>query len=69
MAERGLDPKDNPGLPAELLKPGSVVFHSPEGLRDLVDVRQWWRYVPGANWRAPLGPGSDIEGKDNHPVI
>jgi formylglycine-generating enzyme len=69
VAERGLDPKDNPGIPAELLRPGSIVFHSPEGLRDLVDVRQWWRYVPGANWRAPLGPGSDIKGKDNHPVI
>ncbi|UEM24698.1 formylglycine-generating enzyme family protein (plasmid) [Skermanella mucosa] len=69
MAERGLDPKDSPGIPAELLEPGSIVFHSPEDLRDLADVRQWWRYARGANWRAPLGPGSEIVGKNNHPVI
>ncbi len=26
-------------------------------------------YVPGANWRHPQGPGSSIEGKDDHPVV
>lgn len=25
--------------------------------------------MPGANWREPLGPGSSIEGLDNHPVV
>jgi formylglycine-generating enzyme required for sulfatase activity len=30
---------------------------------------EWWHYVPGANWRHPNGPGSSIEGKDNHPVV
>lgn len=28
-----------------------------------------WRLVPGANWRQPRGPGSSIEGLDNHPVV
>lgn len=69
IAERGLDPKEHAGLPPELLVPGSVVFSIPDSVLNLVDVRQWWRFVPGANWRHPLGPGSSIEGKDNHPVV
>jgi formylglycine-generating enzyme required for sulfatase activity len=69
LAERGLDPKNHPGMPPELLVPGSVVFSIPDGIVNLIDVRQWWRFVPGADWRHPLGPGSSIEGKDNHPVV
>jgi sulfatase modifying factor 1 len=30
---------------------------------------QWWLYVPGADWKHPEGPGSSIEGKDDHPVV
>jgi formylglycine-generating enzyme required for sulfatase activity len=30
---------------------------------------QWWTYIKGANWRHPLGPDSDIKGKDNYPVV
>ena len=30
---------------------------------------QWWRYVPGANWRHPTGPAGDIKGKGNYPVV
>ena len=30
---------------------------------------QWWQYVPGANWRHPLGPSSSIVGKDTDPVV
>ncbi|HSA79662.1 MAG TPA: formylglycine-generating enzyme family protein [Geminicoccaceae bacterium] len=69
LAERGLDPKDYPGIPAELLKPGSMVFFVPERIANMVDVTQWWRYVPGADWRHPGGPGSSIEGRDGHPVV
>jgi formylglycine-generating enzyme required for sulfatase activity len=29
----------------------------------------WWKYVPGASWRHPEGPGSDLAGKDNYPVV
>jgi len=35
----------------------------------LNDHFQWWTYVAGANWRHPLGPESDIKGKDNYPVV
>ena len=39
VAERGLDPKEHPGVPPELLLPGSVVFSMPDGIVDLVDFR------------------------------
>ncbi|CAG6398920.1 formylglycine-generating enzyme family protein [Streptomyces cocklensis] len=30
----------------------------------------WWRAVEGACWRAPFGPGSDVNGRwQNHPVV
>jgi formylglycine-generating enzyme required for sulfatase activity len=45
------------------------VFTPPDGLLNLVNVAQWWRYVPGADWRHPEGPGSSIEGRQNHPVV
>ncbi|MHA3683761.1 formylglycine-generating enzyme family protein [Leucobacter sp. HY1910] len=48
--------------------PGSLVFHETPGPVDLRDWRQWWAWVPGASWRAPLGPDSDLTGKDQHPV-
>jgi len=28
-----------------------------------------WLHVRGVSWRAPLGPGSSIEGKSEHPVV
>jgi formylglycine-generating enzyme required for sulfatase activity len=27
-----------------------------------------WRFVPGANWRHPQGPGSTLQGLEKHPV-
>jgi formylglycine-generating enzyme required for sulfatase activity len=29
----------------------------------------WWRYVEGANWRRPTGPGSSLKGKMQHPAV
>ncbi|MGW0824010.1 formylglycine-generating enzyme family protein [Streptomyces sp. NPDC002845] len=29
----------------------------------------WWLAVEGAYWNAPEGPGSDVEGRENHPVV
>ena len=29
----------------------------------------WWRLVKGAYWAAPEGPGSDLQGRGDHPVI
>ena len=69
VAERPPDPRDFPGAPPEKLVPGSIVFTPPVGRVSLDDPLVWWRYVPGANWRHPEGPGSSIAGKDDHPVV
>ncbi|MEO9901738.1 formylglycine-generating enzyme family protein [Nisaea sp.] len=69
VAERGLDPVRHPGLPTTLLAPGSMVFSAPQNKNRVTDPNAWWSYVADANWRAPLGPGSSIEGLENHPVV
>lgn len=69
IAERKPDAKDFPGVPAEALVAGSLVFTPPKEPVPLNDVTAWWRYVPGACWNHPLGPDSDIKGKDNYPVV
>jgi formylglycine-generating enzyme required for sulfatase activity len=55
-------------LPPEQRQTGSWCFHpradSKAGVR-----RTWIEFVPGANWRRPHGPGSDIVGKDKYPVV
>jgi formylglycine-generating enzyme len=35
----------------------------------LGDWTQWWRWQPGASWRAPQGPGSGWEEIPDHPVV
>ena len=42
-------------IPPDFLKPGSAVFVAPE--RPSNRYQDWWRYVPGANWTRPKGPG------------
>jgi sulfatase modifying factor 1 len=69
VAERKPDPKDFPGAPPENLVPGSVVFTPPPGDVPLDNHFIWWKYVPGANWRHPEGPGSDLKGREKHPVV
>jgi len=68
VAQRPLDPADYPDADPALLVPGSLVFHRTTGPVDLRDFRNWWAYVPGADWRHPGGPGSDCRGRDRHPV-
>ncbi len=55
--------------PPESLVPGSLVFVPTPGPVSLNDATQWWRWTPGASWKHPEGPGSTIDGKDNHPVV
>ncbi|MGW5718746.1 formylglycine-generating enzyme family protein [Amycolatopsis sp. NPDC003865] len=33
------------------------------------DVTPWWAAVTGADWRRPEGPGSDLTGRGDHPVV
>ena len=70
VAERTPDPELIKGAPEEMFKPGSIVFISPsDEINSYADILQWWSYVPGANWRHPEGPESNIENKDDYPVV
>src|SRR5262245_42865148 len=55
--------------PPEMLQPGSMVFTPTAGPVDLADMSAWWRWTPGASWRHPEGPGSDLAGREQHPVV
>ncbi len=69
VAERKPRAEDYPGAPPENLVAGSVVFSPPDHPVPLNDYFEWWAYVPGANWRHPLGPKSSMAGKENYPVV
>jgi len=69
VAERPLNPADFPGAPPENLVAGSMVFVPTPGPVDLRHLSQWWVWTPGASWRTPEGPRSDLAGRDEHPVV
>src|SRR3546814_5202053 len=46
-----------------------MVFIMPARITTTSDVMQWWHFIPDADWRHPEGPGSSIEGRENHPVV
>jgi formylglycine-generating enzyme required for sulfatase activity len=76
-AERPIDwdelkknlPPDTPKPPADKLVPGSMVFTPPDHPIGLDNFANWWSWVPGASWKHPEGPGSTLEGRDDHPVV
>ena len=68
VAEREPDPQHFPGLDPALLTPGSAVFVMPTAADG--KLTQWWRFIPGANWREPAGPGGATSaGREHHPVV
>jgi formylglycine-generating enzyme required for sulfatase activity len=67
-AEQQPDSADYPDADPELLVPGSLVFRRTAGPVDLRDYRNWWTWMPGADWRHPEGPGSNVGGRERHPV-
>src|SRR5688572_23234659 len=69
VAERPLDAKDFPGVPKEMLTPGSAVFAPTTRPVPLDNPLQWWRYTPGASWKHPAGAGTDLRGRADHPVV
>ncbi|MDR5761029.1 formylglycine-generating enzyme family protein [Caballeronia sp. LZ035] len=62
-------PPGTPRLPESELVPGALVFVGTDEPVPLQDVGRWWQYMPGADWRHPLGPDSSIAGKEQHPVV
>ena len=69
VAERPLSREQFPDLTDEQRAPGSLVFTPPEEGIQQVAYLSWWQWVPGADWRHPFGPNSDLQNKDDHPVI
>ncbi|MGB2838853.1 MAG: SUMF1/EgtB/PvdO family nonheme iron enzyme, partial [Actinomycetes bacterium] len=47
----------------------SMVFTPTSGPVDLRHLSQWWTWTPGACWRHPEGPRTDIAGRGDHPVV
>ncbi|MFV8224457.1 formylglycine-generating enzyme family protein [Christiangramia aquimixticola] len=43
-------------------QPGALVF-------DPYNPEWWWKFTKGANWKHPQGSESNIDGKDDHPVV
>src|SRR4051794_40890883 len=69
IAERAPTKEEFPTAPEANLVAGAVVFAPTDQEVPLNDHYQWWSYVKGANWRHPLGPQSDIKGKEKYPVV
>jgi len=69
FAETVPDEADYPGALPDMLFAGSLVFIQPDGPVDLSNVTNWWKYVGGADWRHPGGPGTSLDGLEQHPVV
>ncbi|WP_232732015.1 formylglycine-generating enzyme family protein [Confluentibacter lentus] len=78
IAEREIDweemkkqlPEGTPKPHDSILQPGSLMFKkTKESVPNLYDFSQWWRWAIGVNWKYPNGPDSNLEGKENHPVV
>ena len=69
VAEVPPDPAEYPGALPELLFPGSLVFQKPSRPVNMRDMRNWWAFTLGADWRHPGGPDTNLEGMDRHPVV
>ncbi len=62
-------PPGTPKPPDDVLVAGSMVFTPPSQPVPLQDISLWWSWVEGANWKHPEGPESDLEGREDHPVV
>lgn len=62
-------PVGTPRPADSLLVAASLVFSPPKHLVSLDNSASWWKWEPGADWRHPEGPKSNIQGKDNYPVV
>lgn len=62
-------PPDTPKPADSLLQAGSMVFFAPDHPVDTRDIGNWWKWVNGASWKHPEGPGTDLTGRMDHPVV
>jgi len=62
-------PPGTPKPPDSALVAASLVFAPPATAVPLDNAAQWWRWQKGASWRHPAGPGSNLQGRENYPVV
>jgi formylglycine-generating enzyme required for sulfatase activity len=62
-------PAGTPKPADSILVAASLVFTPTDGPVDLNNYGTWWRWMKGANWKHPEGPGSSIVGKEKYPVV
>ena len=55
-------PEGTPKPSDSLLVAASLVFQAPIQAVSLDDYSSWWTWEPGANWRHPEGPQSNLKG-------
>ena len=63
---------ENVEILPEFNKPGSICSLQLDSRKDIDPAKgaySWWQYVPGANWKHPEGPGSNLEDRMDHPVV
>ncbi len=61
-----------PGTPPpdpSVLVPGSLLFTMSAGVVPLDNLAGWWKWQEGTQWRHPEGPGSTLDGLEQHPVV
>jgi len=68
-AEKPISIEEYPETTDEMRAPGSAVFRSPDKVVPLNDHSRWWVWVKGANWRHPEGPNSNIQAREQFPVV
>jgi sulfatase modifying factor 1 len=69
VAEQKPTKEEFPTAPPENLVAGSTVFKPTPQPVPLNNYFQWWNYLPGADWRHPTGPDSDLKGRQKYPVV
>ncbi len=66
-AEKDFEYRDEQGK-IVFQKAGSLVFNPLKPGAE-ANPNTWWKFVEGADWRHPQGPGSSIIGRENFPVV
>ncbi|MCF8516659.1 MAG: formylglycine-generating enzyme family protein [Rhodobacteraceae bacterium] len=61
--------EETSSMPDAYYQAGSLVFRMTDRPVSLTNPNQWWHFVPGANWRHPEGPESNIASRGDHPVV
>jgi formylglycine-generating enzyme len=69
VAEHKLRAEDFPGVDADALVPGSLVFTPPPHPVPLDSDARWWAYVQRASWQHPAGSADRLQARENYPVV